>query len=92
MKLRVDGKRVEETVTVGQYIDMQTGELSAVVDVMANFVVNESTDQYHTHKEGLKIIRSLKFNELKEAAEGFSKAVKDGLVPPKNGEATAVQE
>ena len=85
MRIVINQARLEEVVTVGELLEMQSGNLPIIVSVMSKFVVDEE-GQYFTAEQGEEIVKSLTIAELKKAASDFSKKVVDTAVPPQSGE------
>ena len=83
MHIVIDQERLEKLVTVGELLDMQSGNLPVIVSIMSKFVIDE-TGKYLTQKAGEKKIRALTIAELKVTAADFSKKVTETSVPPTN--------
>lgn len=90
MNILVTQERVEQHLTVGEYLDLRKGDIDQTIQVMAKFILGED-GQFLLPEDGLKAIRALKFSELNDVAMDFAKKVQEGLVPPTKGEATAEQ-
>ncbi len=90
MQIVVKQDRLEQTVTVGQLLEMQSGRIDIVVSIMANFVLDDN-GAYLPPAKGLEVIKSLTIAEMKAAAGDFSKKVVDAAVPPQNASDSGAQ-
>lgn len=84
MKIVIDSARVEDVMTVGDLLDLQSGNFQATINAMAKFCVGDD-GQYMTHEEGVKAIRAMKMKDLKALTDGFSSKLTEELVPKANG-------
>ena len=76
-------ERLENTLTVDEFLQMQEGNIQAVIAVMSKFVLDEQ-GEYVTPEDGRKVIGSLTLAELKQAAGSFTQKVTDAAVPPES--------
>ena len=81
MQIVINQERMEQMVTVGELLDMNSGSLPVIVSIMAKFVLGND-GAYLDIKDGLKEIRKLTMAQLKEAAGDFSKKMVETAVPP----------
>ena len=82
-KIRKDMERLENTLTIDEFLEMQEGNLKSIINVMSKFVLDDNSE-YKTPEEGRKVIGSLTLAELKNASEDFNKKITDAAVPPEN--------
>jgi hypothetical protein len=83
MKLVISQERLERLVKVGELLEVQTGNLPVIVDVMSRFVIN-ADGSYMDSKEAVEIIKDLTIAELKEVSNDFSNKLTGAAVPPLN--------
>jgi hypothetical protein len=84
MNIVVKQDRLEKMVTVGELLDLQSGSMAAIVNIMSKFVLNNS-GAYLSEAEGLERIKSLTLEEMKAVSGDFSKKLTEAAVPPMNG-------
>jgi len=84
VKVRFDQLRIEEQVTVDEFLGAINGSFGTIVLVLSKMVVDEK-DEYVDPDEGMKRIRKVTVGELRRLAEGVGKALRDTLVNPPQG-------
>lgn len=83
MKFRITGK----VLTIGDLIEMESGRMSVMRDIMAKCLVGED-DQHLPFPEAVKQINAIPLDELPEISEQFKNALeayKGGAIPPTGG-------
>lgn len=73
-----------ERVTLDQTIGMQDGELRAMRDVLATCLVDEN-GEYVPFEQAQREIGALTLGQVREAANEFMAALRDGAVNPPIG-------
>lgn len=77
-------ERIEEVVTVDEFVGIYSGNFATIVAVTAKMVVDENGN-YLSEADGLKEIGRVKMRELKKFARDLKKAIRDTLVSPTSG-------
>ena len=80
VEIRVDQDRMQDEVTIDNFIAMQEGDLRAIRDTLGIFVVNGSGG-WLPADEGVKIVGQMTVNQLLEAAREFMEAAEITVVP-----------
>jgi len=76
IKIRVTPERMQELVTVDEYIALEEGKVRGVKDVVSNFLVDENGN-YVPKSKAEKIIGSLKLGEITNISNQFIEAAKE---------------
>lgn len=83
IQITIDPERLEDIVTVDEYLAMQERDMRAIIDVMSKFVV-KADGTYYDYDDGRKIVGKLSLRELTEASKSLSGKIRDVIVPPQN--------
>jgi hypothetical protein len=76
----VTQERIEQRITVKEYIGMTGGNVQSMISVMSKFVMSPSG--YMDEKEAYDLLGDLTISELKEAFTKFSAKKEDAIVSP----------
>jgi len=80
IKFLATQERIEQRVTVDEYIGMSEGNIKTMISVMSKFVIGESG--YLEPAEARKLLGALTIAELKEAFQRFNTAQETAIIPP----------
>ena len=80
IKLNVTSARLENYVTVDEVINAQDGDLKAIRDMLARFVVDEN-DEYIPFEDAVKLVGELTIAKLKDAGNSLITAMEVVEVP-----------
>ena len=76
IRIRVTPERMQELVSVDEYIALEEGKVKGVRDVVSNFLVDGSGN-YIPKNKAEKIIGSLKLGEITNISNQFIEAAKE---------------
>jgi hypothetical protein len=83
IRIKIDSQRMQELVTVDEYIALEEGRVKGVRNVVANFMTDEN-GVYLPKKEAEKILGSMKLGEITKVSQQFIEAVQEAAgVNPK---------
>jgi len=72
---------LEETLTWAEYEALSGSDMGQIRKIISRFMVEESGEKIPQPK-AYEILGGLKFAEIREAVEAFSKAIQDAAVNP----------
>lgn len=84
VEIRVDAKRLEEHVTVDEFIGLQEGNIRSIRDVLGRFVIDDD-GQYVDPEAGKAIIGQLTIKQLVEYGGQFAQQAESAVVPTASG-------
>lgn len=84
VKVKFSQERIEDTVTVEEFVGCLAGNFGAMVKVISKMVVDDK-GEYITPDEGGKAIMTVTIKELKKLTDGIAKELRDALVNPTRG-------
>ncbi len=79
VEFKLTQERIEDTVTVDEFIALQQGDLRAAKTVVGKFIVGPDGN-YLPEEEGAKLAGQMTVKQLKEVLQSFTAGVKN-LVP-----------
>ncbi len=77
LRFRIDAERI----TLEELIDMQSGDLAAMRDVLAHCLTDEAGECVE-FEEARRIVGQLKLSEVKATARQFMEQISEGAVNP----------
>lgn len=83
--LKMDSNRLNDMVTVDQFLGLQEGDTRNIIEVISLFVWDAGRGRYFSAEKGRKIIGKMKMSEMKELSKSFFKEAQDEAVPPAKG-------
>ena len=76
MKIRIDIDRLNEQVTVDDWIAAEEGKIKGVRNVVSYFVIGED-GKYLPHEKALKELGKMSLNQLGQLGNDFIKAAEE---------------
>lgn len=86
IEVKITKDRIEEVITVDEFIALQEGSLKAAKQVVGKFIVDED-GKYVGDQEGATWVGKMTIRQLKEIIEVFKGGV-DDIVPNTNSAAS----
>ena len=83
VRVRFDQERIEQLVTVDEFVGAIVGNFGTLVQVLSKMVIDEK-DEYVDPEEGRKRIGKIPVGELRRLTEGMAKSLRDALVNPQS--------
>ena len=84
LRIKMERERLLDEVDLDTYIGVQEGDLKALREMVATFVVDEK-GEYLEKAEGLKLVGKLKIRQLKDLQRSLVEGGEQAIVPPENG-------
>ena len=84
VKVKFSQERIEEVVTVEEFIGALSGNFGAIVKIIEKMVIDEK-GEYVKDEEAARLIKTVTIGELKKLTDGIAKALRDALVNPTSG-------
>lgn len=85
VKVKFTQERIEDVVTVEEFIGALAGNFGAMVRIIGKMVTDESGEGYVSEEEGMKQIRSVTIKELKALTKNIAEELRNALVNPPSG-------
>lgn len=86
VEVKITSERIEDMVTVDEFIALQEGSIKAAKSVVGKFIMGED-GQYLPDEEGASIAGKMTVRQLKDVLSQFQTGVTD-LVPNSNSAAS----
>jgi hypothetical protein len=84
VKVKFTQERIEEVVTVDEFVGALSGNFRVTVNVVTKMVVGDD-GAYLSDEDAKKEIGRITIGELKKLIDGIGKALRDALVNPTSG-------
>ena len=84
INIQVDYDRLNELLTVDEYLGMQEGDFKTTIEVLSMFIVDDDGN-YLSQEEGRKIIGKIAMQDLPPIMEAFTEMLQDKASPPEKG-------
>lgn len=84
--LRLDMESIKTTLTVGQYIGLQEGNIATMADLFSGYVWDKSELIYVDKKTALKVLHELPLIEFNKIARQLLENLDEEAVPKENEE------
>lgn len=84
IEIRVDAGKLQNEVTVDEFIALQEGEIRMIRDVLGRFVVNGNGAGFLDPETGGELVGKLTISQLLEAAQSFTTGAEGAIVKKEN--------
>lgn len=81
MKIVISKERLTKSLKIGEWLDLQAGNVATIVNVMARFAVDDNGNPI-PHDQAISQIKEMTIEELNAAALGLNNAITDAAVNP----------
>lgn len=79
----IDKARVEDQLTVDQFLGLQEGDMRIILEVLC-YLVQDENGQYLDLEEARPLVGKMKMSQFSEVVQRLTKEIESSMVPPQN--------
>lgn len=76
MEIRIDGERLKQHATIGDFIDAEEGKRGPLVRLIALFLI-DANGNYLDTKEAVKTVKAMNLDTFNKLAEQFNEKIRE---------------